>query len=47
MEEARNESSLAVGHCYEQKEVILEAQRDKKKVNFASLINNVSSKTRS
>ena len=38
MEEARNDSSLAVGHGYEQKEVILEAHRDKKKVNFASLM---------
>ena len=46
MEEARNDSSLAVGHGYEQKEVILEAHRDKKKVNFASLMDNVTSKTR-
>ena len=29
MEEARNDSSLAVGHGYEQKNFILEAQRQK------------------
>ena len=39
MEEARNDSSLAVGQSYKQKrEVILEARRDKKKVHFATLI---------
>ena len=39
MEEARNDTSLAVGQDEEQKkEVILEAERDNKKVHFASLM---------
>ena len=38
MEEARNNSRLAVGKSPGQKEVILEAQRDKRKVHFATLM---------
>ena len=38
MEETRNDASLAVGRGIEQQKVILEAQREKKKVHFASLM---------
>ena len=38
MKENRNDSSLAVGQNKEQKGVFVEAQRDKKKVHFATLM---------
>ena len=38
MKKARDDSSLAVGESEEQKGGILEAQRDKKKVHFATLM---------
>ena len=38
MVEAPNDSSLGVGQSYEQNEVILEAQRDNKKVHCATLM---------
>ena len=38
MEKARDNSSLAVGQSQEQKRVMLEAQRDKNKVHFATLM---------
>ena len=40
MEETRNNPSMATGKSQEQEgEVILEAQRDKKKVHFATQMN--------
>ena len=38
MEEARNDSSLALGQSEEQNEVILKAQRDKNNVHFVTLM---------
>ena len=38
MEEARNDSSLALDKVKSKNEVILEAQRNKKKVHFATLM---------
>ena len=38
MEQARNDSSMETGNIKSNKEVVLEAQRDKKKVHFATLM---------
>ena len=38
MEKARNNSSMELGKVKSKKEVILEAQRDKMRVHFASLM---------